>query len=214
MNYELSVLSHEHEQVCATRLLECLTDMGNQQTNAVLLTLNGSQSIKPYQRYPAQPYYFADEHWRAFYHCHESSITDQREHGHFHFFTRADASHDWSHVIAMAVDNYGQPISLFTTNLWVTDGEWFDSKQLTQQMQLLEQSEDEALPLCWFKYMLLLFQDKIANLLQARDSELQRLCPHHRDHCLIDRSIYYLSMADINLNKQLFAAFKGEESLT
>ena len=205
--------AQEQHQWCATRLLECLQDMGSQQTNAVLLTLQGVETITPYQRYPQQPYYFGAGHWRAFYHCHESSITDQREHGHFHFFTRAHEQQDWAHVIALGVDHQGLPINLFTTNLWVTDGEWFAAGQLNQQLQHLMMANDNSLPERWFKYMLLLYAQPIADLLQARDIELKRLCPRESDHCLIDRSIYYLSMQDIDINKQLFSAFQTAELL-
>lgn len=205
--------AQEQAQLCAARLLECLQAMGKQQTNAVLLTLQGAQTITPYQRYPQQAYYFGDGRWRAFYHCHESSITDQREHGHFHFFTREQAEQDWSHVIALSVDHQGLPINLFTTNLWVTDGDWFQADCFTQQMQYLLAADDEALPLCWFKYMLLLYQQQIAKLLQARDIELKRLCPRESEHCLVDRSIYFLSMLDIDLNKQLFSVLKAAEAV-
>lgn len=195
------------------RLLNCITEMGNQHTNAVLLTLNGVDSIKPYQRYPAQPYYFGDQLWRAFYHCHDSNNMDNREHGHFHFFTRINNDEEWSHVIAMGMDKMGLPISLFTTNLWVTDGDWFDTQLLKQQLHVLQNSDDDDLPLSWFKYMLLLYQDKIQELLHERDVELRRLCPASREHCFIDRTIYYLSHSDIDLNEQLSCALNGVQSV-
>ena len=195
-------------QWCAERLLECLQDMGSQQTNAVLLTLQGVNTITPYQHYPQQPYDFGAGHWRAFYHSHDSNIIDQREHGHYHFFTREHEEQDWAHVVALGVDHQGLPISLFTTNRWVTDGSWFDADALNRHLHYLMQANDAALPVRWFKYMLLLYREQVSELLQARDAELRRLCPQDSEHCLIDRSIYYLSMLDIDLNKQLFSALR------
>ena len=154
------------------RLLECIRTMGNQHTNAVLLTLNGAESIKPYQRYPAQSYYFGQEQWRVFYHCHDGNMLDAHEHGHFHFFTRPGNANDWAHVIAMGMNQYGLPINLFTTNLWVTDGQWFDVREFEKQLTVLLDSDEDVLPLSWFKYMLLLFKQQIHVLLQQRDAEL------------------------------------------
>ncbi len=191
------------------RLLACMTEMGIEHTNAVLLTLDGIDSIKPYQRYPALSYYFGEQHWRAFYHCHDSNIMDVREHGHFHFFNRTNDDEEWAHVIAMGMDRVGLPVNLFTTNLWVTDGNWFDTQLLKQQLFVLQNSDDDDLPLSWFKYMLLLYQDTIQELLNKRDTELERLCPVSREHCFIDRTIYYLSHSDIDLNKQLSCALNA-----
>ena len=53
---QLANRAQEQDQLYAARLLECLQAMGKQQTNAVLLTLQGAQTITPYQRYPHQGY--------------------------------------------------------------------------------------------------------------------------------------------------------------
>jgi hypothetical protein len=186
-----------------------MNEMGEQQTNAVLLSLEGSNTIKPYQRYPETPYYFGNQYWRAFYHCHESpeAIQGEDEHGHYHFFTRSKIEDEWSHVVAMGMNDYGQPTRLFTTNLWVTDGKWFDASLLLSQLNLLATSQDESLATDWLKYVLLLFQYEISELLVTRDYRIEQLFPHHQEQCFLDRSVYYLSEMNINLNKQLLDIF-------
>lgn len=198
---------HEQDQLWATRLVECMKSMGARHTSAVLLSLNGSNSIKPYQRYPEKPHYFGDKHWHAFYHCHEAPAQPFDEHGHYHFFTRVNRDDEWSHVIAMGMDGFGQPLRLLTTNLWVTDGKWFDASKLQNQMNILTNSQEQDLATEWFKYLLLLYQYEINELLIARDNKVTNLFPKHQDQCYLDRSVYYLSEMDINLRQQLRDVF-------
>ena len=188
----------------AEKVLETVHTMGKQHTNAVLLSLGDAKSIKPYQRYPDSAFYFSNDLWRAYYHSHGSTGDEAHEHGHFHFFARQTENDDWSHVVAIGMNNLGQPISLFTTNLWVTDGQWLDTQVAVRVFEQLETSADEDLPLCWFKYMLLLYREEIFELLFQRDQEFANLFPHDRDQGFLDRSVYYLSMMDIDLNSQLF----------
>ncbi len=70
-----------------------------------------------------------------FYHAHRSQGS---EHGHLHLFWHANVRghrrsspvfHTGapSHLFAVSLDARGLPESIFTTNLWVTDGHWFDA---------------------------------------------------------------------------------------
>jgi len=195
----------------ARQLLACMTELGKRQSNAVLMSLAGAESIRPYQRYPSQPFYFADGSWRVYYHCHDADGKDAREYGHFHFFTRTSAEGTWSHVVAMGINQVGLPISLFTTNLWVTDGAWFECDMLDQQLHLLQTSDDGELPLPWFKYMLLLYQDDLQLLLHERDRRLAALCPLNEEQCFTDRDIYLLSYMEIDVQQQLFSVLHGEQ---
>ena len=199
-----------NEQQWAGKLLDCLNQLGQQHTNAVLLSLDGAQSIKPYQRYPETAYCFAEDHWRAFYHSHGAQTGEAHEHGHFHFFTRLDRQDDWAHVVALGMDGYGQPIEMYTTNKWVTGGAWFEPAHARAAFARLESSEDEPLPLSWFKYILLLFQDEIHDLLINRDRQLLTLFARDREQGFLDRSIYYLSSMQLNLNAQLMQKFSTQ----
>lgn len=212
MMTEAGSATNKYSSVWLYKLVESMNQMARRNTNAVLLTLNGVQSIKPYQRYPQEPFYFADNCWRAFYHCHASPVAYEHEHGHYHFFTRDNPGAEWSHVVALSINEYGQPLGLFTTNLWVTDGAWFESRQLSQQLQYLEQGDDEILPLNWFRYVLLLYQGIIVQLLNERDQKLQELYPHNHEQAFIDRSIYALSTQGIDLLTDLSMLAEQESS--
>ncbi len=70
-----------------------------------------------------------------FYHAHRSQ---GGEHGHLHLFWHANARGHRrasavfktgapTHLFAVSLDARGLPESIFTTNLWVTDGHWFDA---------------------------------------------------------------------------------------
>ncbi len=208
-------------QFWAGKLVECLKKMGERQTNAVLLALDGVKQIKPYQHYPKSSFTFGNGDWKVFYHCHKSPDNEIEEHGHFHYFTRTypieaesgSNTDKWSHVIAMGMDELGQPTRLFTTNLWVTDGDWFDSKLSQAQFKLLRDSEEKELSNNWFKYLLLTFEKEIEWLLSKRDQVVKQHYPDNYKQCFIDRSIYCLSSLDINLNEKLIEIFQPASQL-
>lgn len=202
---------YETDQIWASRLVDCMNRMGELDTNAVLLSLNGARKVKSYQRYPDVPYSFGNQQWRAFYHCHESPEDLNDEHGHYHFFTRQKQGTEWSHVIAMGMNQLGQPTRLFTTNLWVTGGKWFAVRHLVPQLNILSACRDNDLATDWLKYVLLLFQSEISDLLVARDNEVDRLFPNHYEQCYLDRSIYYLSSMKVNLKQQLLEVLGLEQ---
>jgi len=198
------------EQFWASRLVECMLDLGELKTNAVLISLDGIKSIKPYQRYPEKPYNFGNKHWRAFYHCHDAKDETCEEHGHYHFFTRDKLQDSWSHVAAMGMNKLGQPVRLFTTNLWVTDGIWFKSSLLNKQMDILRHSKEDTLVANWLKSALLLFYNEINNLLLQRDKAASNLYPGNLDKLFIDHNVNYLSESSIDLNKQLLKLLNPE----
>ena len=191
----------------ATRLVECMNEMGDEQTNAVLLSLEGARSVKPFQRYPETPYYFGSRHWRAYYHCHDSAEKLEGEHGHFHFYTRSNAAAEWCHVVAMGMNDLGQPVRLFTTNLWVTGGGWFAAEKLEKQSAFLGDDRDLTLATEWIRFVLILFQREINALLLERDRTIERQFGENTQSCYADREIYCLSSSQINLNKRLLEIF-------
>jgi hypothetical protein len=197
-----SIPSESQQFLWASQLLTCLQHMGTHKTNAVLMTLNGANPIKAYQRYPENSFYFAGDQWRTFYHCHQSPDSIRGEHGHFHFFTQNENS-NWAHAVGMSINSLGQPISLFTTNQWVTDGAWLDVKQLHSAFRNMASVDETDTLSQWFKYLLLIFSQEIENLIIERDNQIQRTCPENIQHCFTNRSIYFLSRHDINLQDQL-----------
>lgn len=193
----------DRNQHWATRLIDIMSEMGGHHTNAVLLSLEGATPVKAFKHYPEKPCFFGNQHWRAFYHCHDDPNGHRQEHGHFHFFTNAGPEQDWAHVVALGMDDMGQPTRFFTTNLWVTDGIWFDAKHLMEQMKKLSISQENDLAPGWFKYMLLCYRETIQKLLLARDQQVESLHPGNHEQCYRNRAIYYLSETGIILNEKL-----------
>lgn len=124
-------------------------------------------------------------HSQYYYHSHRLG-----EHGHFHLFLReegmekgvlpilhnqhdqgASSTNPFAHLIAISMDNEGYPLSLFTTNRWVTDENWYSSADLKKMIGKFE--INHAYPSYvvnrWLKAMLILFEPQIYALIEARD---------------------------------------------
>jgi hypothetical protein len=178
--------------------------MSAQKTNAVLSLLADVDHLQRQRNYPQSGLLFADDRWRAFYHCHESASGQNTEHGHFHLFTDSGGQ-AWSHVTCLGIDSEGQPLQWFTVNRWVTDGCWLESGDLFMQLDYITpENIGDNLTANWLAIMLQLYRDNLQVLLQQRDEYIQQ---HQngrgRDNTLEDRDLYTLSTHDINLQKML-----------
>jgi hypothetical protein len=76
-----------------------------------------------------------------------------------------------SHLIGIAMDGYGYPTGLFTTNRWVTAEAWYPSEQV---MQMLDNFIiDHAFPSLpvnqWISALFVLYRPHIEALLKQRD---------------------------------------------
>lgn len=123
-----------------------------------------------------------------FYHAHRSR---GNEHGHVHLFWHATASgrrryvgglsRRWAktaptHLIAIALDDRGLPVSLFTVNRWVTDGHWFDA---ATTLGLVDRFEMKGVPgheasCAWVTHFVRMYRPVIENLLHRRDQRIER----------------------------------------
>jgi len=188
-----------------------ITQMGERQTNPVKLILGNTASIKPFKHYPENAYLFGNDYWRAYYHCHNSPLNIKQEHGHVHFFTRnahqtmnfTQQESDWAHCFALSIDPVGQPIAMFTTNLWVTQGEWFAADGLMQALHKLALDTPDTMLMGWFRAFILAFQNEINTLLVKRDETIASVCQDDIDRCHADRNVYQLSILPIQLQDKL-----------
>ena len=180
-----------------------IAEMGQRHTNPVRLILGNIKTVKPFQHYPQQAYCFGDNFWRAYYHSHHSPLNLEQEHGHLHFFSRNHAQGDWAHCFALSINPLGQPVYMFTTNLWVTRGEWFDATRLMQALYHLELDAPNSVIIQWFRAFILAFQDDIHHLLAKRDEALSTYCRGDIRHCGEDRSLYQLSILPVHLEVKL-----------
>ena len=185
----------------ANNLFSCIQEFANAATNPILQMLDGAQSIQPYQHYPEKPFSFANQTWKCFYHSHNFIDKNQHEHGHVHFFTLIHGQ--WSHVVALSLNDTGQPINWFSTNKWVTDGDWLSSNELQQQMQRLTFNDNHPLLERWYTSLLLFYQPQIEDLIAQRDEYIASLSTADADDVFVDKTHYQLSVTNVDLTHDL-----------
>jgi len=178
-------------QRAGLEILECyrvLQKAGMNLVGEVLRdTLNKGETFYEFNHYPEDDVYDRDSHAQYYYHAHRGEVG---EHGHFHCFLRPKgmpagaapidypATDPWptgdealSHLLAIAMDSYGYPTGLFTTNRWVTAEAWYPAEQV---MQMLDRFViDHAFPSWplnrWISAMFILYRPHIEALLKRRD---------------------------------------------
>lgn len=159
-----------------------------------------------------------------FYHCHRENFATT-EHGHFHCFMRYKAiskrvkPSDYymnlsgkdcimTHLIAIGMNQLGQPIRLFTVNQWVTAEVWYEAPHMQNflkkyKMTLTDSPYWQVLDK-WIEGMLHLFSPQINWLLKARDESLaQALHDDPHSNPLTNKNLEELSELQIDLKKQV-----------
>lgn len=159
-----------------------------------------------------------------FYHCHREDRVST-EHGHFHCFLRYDyipksikptPLPDWdiyldnpmTHIVAIAMNQFGQPIRLFTVNRWVTSEIWYDASHIERFLKRFTMNKQD-LPYWpvldkWMLGMLQLFTPQIIWLLQARDRRIADYRLYNgTNNPFLDHSLEELSEISIDLKKQI-----------
>ena len=189
------------------QLFQVIQNMGEVHTNPVLNFLGENPNIIENQKYPAGYLCFGGETWRAYYHCHAAPNKQLNEHGHFHIFARPmDEIHNsdaWSHVVALAIDNMGQPLSWFTVNHWVTGKTWKCANELNILLENLPIVRDASLTEQWLIAMLGFYRANIKELLENRDTRVNKLTNETGTDISEDRKYYELSTRSINLLEEL-----------
>lgn len=111
-----------------------------------------------------------------------------------------------AHLIAIAMDNYGLPVRLFTVNRWVTDETWFSARDLVAMLERFELSHDYPSPAVnrWLVAILRLFQPDIAELIRRRDAAVEaRARANPRADALEDRSLEVTAAVDISVDRRV-----------
>lgn len=159
-----------------------------------------------------------------FYHCHREDFY-REEHGHFHCFLRykqipkhikpADIA-DWdkhidnpmTHLIAVAMNRFGEPIRLFTVNRWISEEIWYDAKHTPALINRFKMTLDDdpywQVLDSWVDALLHLFAPQITWVLQKRDLFIKRqqlINPH--ENVYDDQRIEELSDVAINVKQQI-----------
>ena len=189
------------------QLFQVIQKLGEVHTNPVLNLLGENPNIIENQKYPSDYLCFGGETWRAYYHCHVAPNKLTNEHGHFHIFARLSeesySSEAWAHVIALAMDTMGQPLSWFTVNHWVTGKTWKSASELNFLLENLPIANDVSLAEQWLIAMLEFYRADIQELLENRDTQINELNNTSDKEILNDHKYYELSRRSINLLEEL-----------
>jgi hypothetical protein len=202
------------------QIAECyrLLEKGGQ--NIVGEVLKGQGTFYEMDHYPSGDVYDNESHSQYYYHAHREG-----EHGHFHTFLReagmppglapVDQSHaefmddrddTLSHLVAVSMDRAGFPISLFTTNRWVTADTWYAAPDVVQMLERFDM--DLAFPSLpvnlWLTAMVRLFRPQIEALVHDRDRTIARWAVEHGDVDVFeDRELEVTSECAISVDSQL-----------
>ncbi|KTD61237.1 DUF6969 family protein [Legionella spiritensis] len=201
-NFKLPVLSPTKKTKMlryARRILQAQhTIMVERQKNILHYTLQDQEQHVSMAHYPKGDRIDHQTGAQYFYHCHRENF-DSMEHGHFHCFLRDKGIPerikptplpDWdknmnnpmTHIVAIALNCYGQPIRLFTVNRWVSQEVWYDARHVpgfvSRYKMTLKDPYWQILDQ-WVEGMLHLFAPQIAWLHQQRDNILEQYKKTH-----------------------------------
>lgn len=208
----------------ATQVLQSQQLMTTEQGNNILhYTLKDKERHERMSHYPHGDRIDHSTGAQYFYHCHRENY-ERTEHGHFHCFLRykhipksikPTPLADWdryidnpmTHLVAIAMNQLGQPIRLFTVNRWVTSEVWYGAEHLPrflkQYKMTLEDTYWQVLDK-WVEGVLHLFAPQISWLHQERDRKIK----FHQEHYSIenpymDYELEELSEISIDLKQQI-----------
>ncbi len=214
----------EAMRAAGEEIRECRRVLMKGGLNIVGEMLRGQGEFVEYDHYPADDVFDADTHAQYYYHAHRGS---EGEHGHFHTFLRASGMPDgvapapyggdepWpagedalSHLIAVSMDAYGEPIGLFTVNRWVTGDAWYAAADVIRMLERFD--IDHANPSWpanrWLGAMLRLFRPQIEALILARDVAVADWArTHPAADVFEDRALEITSRIAISVEEQIAA---------
>ncbi|ART81462.1 hypothetical protein CBP31_01450 [Oceanisphaera profunda] len=175
------------------QIRECYRVMSKGGVNIVGEVLKGQGTFFEMTHYPLDDVLDKDSHSQYYYHAHRGG---EQEHGHFHTFLRApaipaelcmrnypQASEPWpqgdqaiAHLVAIAMDAWGYPSSLFACNRWVTDESWYPAAAVISMLDnfVIDHANPSWPVNIWLSNMLVLFRPHIEALLVHRDAVIDQ----------------------------------------
>lgn len=202
------------------QVLECHRVLRKSGSNLVAEVLQGQGTFYEYDHYPKGDVYDPETHSQYYYHSHREG-----EHGHFHTFLREKGMHEdcrpaeqseapfmkerddkISHLIAISMNREGFPISLFTTNRWITADNWYKSDDVIKMLDRFEMDlSSPSWPVnIWLTAMLRLFRPQILELVRERDTTVANWQKEHPDlDAFEDRECGITSVRKISVPAQI-----------
>ncbi|WP_197495777.1 DUF6969 family protein [Acidihalobacter yilgarnensis] len=168
---------------------ECYRVLERGGLNVVGEVLREQGDFVELEHYPRDDVEDIGHYSQYYYHAHRGV---GEAHGHFHTFIRTgllaspplpeatfQVSEPWpreqaaiAHLIAIAMDDWGYPIGLFTTNRWVTGETWYAAETVAGLLPgfVIDHANPSWPTNRWITAMLRLFHPQIEALLAHRDA--------------------------------------------
>lgn len=181
-------------------------------------------TVEDWRHYPEGDVYDRDSASQYYFHAHPRAERPD-EAGHFHTFLRAPGmpsgalpvargpaatADPLSHLVAIAIDHDGYPVSLFTVNRWVTGDAWYRAEDVCRMVERFE--IDQARPSWvlnrWITAMLRLYRPLVMDLVRERDLVVAERARTVDGDVFEDRGLETPSAAQISLAKQIAALRK------
>lgn len=110
-----------------------------------------------------------------------------------------------SHLVAIALDERGEPVRLFTTNRWVTGETWYRAADVIGMLDRFTLG-DEAGPALvnrWLAALVALYRPQVETVLRLRDQAVMDWRRRRRSNVFEDTRLEIASSVDIDLGAQL-----------
>lgn len=213
----------EAMRAAGAEVLECMRVLDKADLDLVSEVLRGQGTFYELEHYPSDDVFDRDTHAQYYYHAHRGAA----EHGHFHTFLRAPGMPEsvapvpytgeeiWpngdesiSHLIAISMDAFGRPISLFAVNRWVSAEAWYPAEDVIRMLDRF--AVDHAFPSWpvnrWIGAMLQLFRPQVEALLRHRDAVVDAWRRSHQDIDVFeDRRLDVTGKFAISIDAQIAA---------
>ncbi|HQT88549.1 MAG TPA: hypothetical protein PK677_08330 [Acidiphilium sp.] len=194
----------------AAHLVASLRQLEQRASNLAADLLGGEPFIA-LNHYPANDVIDAATGAQFYFHAHPADEPRQHrpgwtEIGHIHTFIRPHGPRGpIHHLIAIALDRFGRPVGLFTTNRWVTNEIMCPALPAIRYANRFHLTANTPAATC-INAIFTLYANDIARLLRKRDATLQA---HRRRNPTQDpleaRSLEILSAQPLHLNATLAA---------
>ena len=213
----------EAMRAAGAEVLECLRVLDKADLDLVSEVLRGQGTFYELEHYPSDDVFDRDTHGQYYYHAHRGA----GEHGHFHTFLRApgmpagvapvpySGGELWprgdesiSHLIAISMNAFGRPISLFAVNRWVSAEAWYPAEDVIRMLDRF--AIDHAFPSWpvnrWIGAMLQLFRPQVEALVRHRDTVVDAWRRAHPDSDVFeDRRLDVTGEFVISIDAQIAA---------
>lgn len=212
--------------------VDCMRVLAKTGDNIVGELLRDIDTFYEWDHYPKGDVYDQETHAQYYYHAHPKEERPG-EHGHFHTFLRPkgmpksikpapvddyeapkDPDDALSHIVGINMDKFGVPVSLFTTNRWVTGEIWYAADDVIELIDHFDM--DLAWPSWpvnrWITAMLQLFRPQIVDLLHQRDARVAEWAEQHPGtNVFEDRDLEVTSEISISIDDQMAALMAARE---